>query len=373
MKFLNKIGKEVFFLKSTEENQRNGEGDFIRLKDGTIMYAYSRFTSKSFHDFSPSDIHAIYSYDEGETWSNDTLILKKGENDSNLMCVSFLRMKNDDICMFYARTYEENKKPLIEILSVRSSDEGKTWSNPMSVINLNAFLCVENGRAIMTKTGRIIIPLNYHKHEVNDEGQENLGGGHAFYVASDDDGYTFKQLGGFYSLPWECKRGLQETGIIELESGRLFSYSRTCYGSQFESFSTDDGETWTQPIPSRTFYSPLAPMNTEHLGDKYTVAVHNPYGGYLYKLYARSPLICNIVSGGGENFFKETRCKFYIEDDLDKYYCYPAIFSGEDYFLVAYYIGQIYKDKYIGFGDMKIVKVHFSEFEEIVKKFDLDR
>ena len=370
MRFLDKLGKEVFFLKSTEENQRNGEGDFIRLKNGAIMHAYSAFVGNSFHDNSKSYIRAIYSYDEGETWSEPSDLIPLGEGDLNLMCVSFIRMQNDDLGIVYGRKYKMPDSDLVytNIIFRRSSDEGKTWSDAVQCHDLVDYVCYENGRVIRTKTGRIIVPLNLHSHKKGGiEG--GLDGGKAFFYASDDDGKSFHQIGDFYKLPWECKWGLQENGVIELESGRLFSYNRTVYGTQFESFSDDDGETWTEPIPSRTFYSPLAPMNTEHLEDKYTVAVHCPYAGRLDRLYARSPLICNIVPGGGENFFKETRGKFYIEDDLDKYYCYPSIFSGKDYFLVAYYIAPIYPDKYVGFGDMKIVKIKYSEFEETVKSF----
>ena len=369
MRFLDKIGKEVLFLKSTEENQRNGEGDFIRLKDGSIMHAYSAFVGSSFLDFSKSYIRAIYSYDEGETWTEPKDLILLEEGDVNLMCVSFLRMKNDDLGIFYGRKFKKEGSDLIytNFLFRRSSDEGKTWSIPVQCHNIDDYVCYENGRVIRTKTGRIIIPLNLHRHNKN--GLEGFDGGQAFFFASDDDGKSFHQIGNFYSLPFECRWGLQENGLIELESGRLFSYNRTAYGCQYESFSDDDGETWSQPKPSITFYSPLAPMNTKHLGDKYTVAVHCPYGGRLDKLYARSPFICNIVKGGGEDFWKQFHCKFYLEDDLDKYYCYPSIFSGDDYFLVAYYIGKIYKDKYIGFGDMKIVKVKYSEFEETLESF----
>jgi hypothetical protein len=35
---------------------------------------------------------------------------------------------------------------------------------------------------------------------------------------------------------------------------------------------------------------------------------------------------------------------------------------------VAYYIAQKYPDKNVGFGDMKITKVYFNEFEHIFNK-----
>ena len=113
MRFLDKLGKEVLFLKSTEENQRNGEGDFIRLKNGAIMHAYSAFVGNSFHDDSKSYICAIYSYDEGETWSEPSDLIPLGEGDLNLMCVSFIRMQNDDLGIVYGRKYKKPNSDLI--------------------------------------------------------------------------------------------------------------------------------------------------------------------------------------------------------------------------------------------------------------------
>ncbi len=368
MKFLNKIGREVCYLKSNEINQRNGEGDFIRLKDGSIMHAYSAYVGNYEEDHSPSHIRAIYSYDEGETWSDPIDLIDKNENDLNIMCVSFLRMQNGDLGIFYARNFRKpnDNRDYNEVLFRRSKDEGKTWSDAVKCHNItDDWVCLENGRVIRTKTGRIIVPINLHSYK--NPGAWGWIVGKSCFFASDDDGQTFHQIGDFYSLPFENpKSGLQENGVIELESGRIFSYNRTAYGSQFESFSDDDGETWTVPRPSYTFYSPLAPMNTKRLGDKYSVAVHCPYAGRLDKMFARSPLICNIVKGGGEDFFEVLLSKFYLEEDLETSCCYPSIFDGGDYFLVAYYYAKGYPDKCYPFGDMKIIKVEFKEFESIV-------
>ena len=39
---MKKIGKQVFFLPTNEQVKRNGEGAFIRLKDGRIMFGYTQ-------------------------------------------------------------------------------------------------------------------------------------------------------------------------------------------------------------------------------------------------------------------------------------------------------------------------------------------
>lgn len=39
--------KTVLQLNPGENNPRNSEGDFVRLKDGRIMFIYTHFTGKS--------------------------------------------------------------------------------------------------------------------------------------------------------------------------------------------------------------------------------------------------------------------------------------------------------------------------------------
>ena len=63
------IGREVHFLKTGAGNPRNGEGSFIRLLDGRILYAYTKYYGESGSDEATARIEAIYSADEGESWS----------------------------------------------------------------------------------------------------------------------------------------------------------------------------------------------------------------------------------------------------------------------------------------------------------------
>ena len=39
------IGKEVNFIGISKNNPRNGEGSFIKLKNGDIVFAYTEFYS----------------------------------------------------------------------------------------------------------------------------------------------------------------------------------------------------------------------------------------------------------------------------------------------------------------------------------------
>ena len=92
---MKKIGRQVFFLPTDERVKRNGEGAFIRLKDGRIMFAYTEYAaSGGDHDW--ARLVAIYSSDEGESWSERRVLMQPRAQDANIMSVSLLRMENGD-------------------------------------------------------------------------------------------------------------------------------------------------------------------------------------------------------------------------------------------------------------------------------------
>ncbi len=359
---MKKIGKEVLFLNTSENNQRNGEGDFIRLNDGRIMFAYTEFIGNHWGDNAIAQIVALFSSDEGETWRDKKILIQKKEDELNLMCPSLLKMGNGDIGIFYGAKYtNEDGNLYSQLWFRRTNDNFKTLSEPTPCFDKKLYYVSENGRVIRHSSGRIIFPVNLHPTK---GGLEIELVGKTCYFFSDDDGKTFYDSGVEISNPFsEDASGLQETGIVEIENGKLFSFSRTGSGSQFESFSEDYGDTWTVPKPSILFSSPVSPMHIRHLNNDTTVAIFNPkiaLGPETTKgAWSRTPLAAYICKGKGENFWKNA--SFYmLEDDLTNGYCYPVVFSGDDYFLCAYYHsnGADYC-----LNACKMVRVSFSELD----------
>ena len=365
---MRKIGREVLFMSANKESRRKGEGDFIRLKDGRIMYAYTEMLgAEAFDDHHVSQISAIFSSDEGETWGDKKVLVETGEGYLNVMSVSLLRMKNGDLGLFYGKKSMVDGKVTTTKFFTRSNDEGETFSEPI-ILTKGYYEGSANARAIMTKSGRIILPFN--RHDVYD-GVNISFKGNARFVASDDDGYTFYDL----TEPFTASpsSGLQETGVVEIENGKLFSYSRTTAGSQFESFSTDGGKTWTEPIASEIFYSPGAPMLIRHVCKNKTLAVWNPIPNYpgrkddLHEWSRRTPMIGMICDGEGENLFNGKNIPMVFEDDDWNSYCYPAIISGDDYFLIAYYHSNNTK---LTLNSLKMIKVELKDIYPEEEKKD---
>src|SRR6185295_5935190 len=80
-------------------NPRNSEGDFLTLKNGIMMFVYSRFTGGSADD-ARAELAAIYSGDRGKTWSLRYEPVLEKEGKKNVMSVSLLRLSDNEIAMF---------------------------------------------------------------------------------------------------------------------------------------------------------------------------------------------------------------------------------------------------------------------------------
>ena len=83
------------------DNPRNSEGDFIRLKDGTIRYFYTRFRGQSSDDFAPADLMFRDSADNGKTWAETDSLAIANEGSVNTMSVTVRRLPDGRIALFY--------------------------------------------------------------------------------------------------------------------------------------------------------------------------------------------------------------------------------------------------------------------------------
>ena len=184
--------------------------------------------------------------------------------------------------------------------------------------------------------GRILFAVARHT-VLNTE--HNFTPGVICFFYSDDDGYTWQKNETEFACPFPSNPdGYEEPGIYELPDGRLWCYIRTSLGCQYQSFSSDNGTTWTTPEPNLFFSSPCSPMLVKDCGEL-TVAVFNPLPEHLLREesepWGRTPYVIAVSTDRDHTFKKEN--VFYLEDDLTNGYCYPAIIECQGGFLVAYY------------------------------------
>lgn len=323
-------------------NPRNSEGSFLTLNDGSILFVYTRFEGGDAGDYAPADIYAMTSEDEGETWSEPEPLLNRTlDNAQNVMSVSLLRMNNGDVGVFYfLRTNTSEGRPYMR----RSSDEGKTWSDPVSCTNTRGVYVKNNDRVIKTSTGRIVVPAAYHRTIVSPDGSEHWDSyAVTYFFFSDDDGKTFQQSEPCYLQASRGSTGLQEPGVIELKNGTLYGWARTDVGTQYEMFSKDGGDNWSTPQPSH-FMSPNSPMSMKRLPDGDTLmAIWNPIPNYPGRVKdqggffgGRTPLVYALSEDEGKSWTRPV----IIEDDPLSGYCYTAIhFTKDNQMLLAYCAG----------------------------------
>lgn len=321
------------------DNPRNSEGAFLELKDGKLMFAYTRFYGGA-SDNAGADIVAIYSLDKGLTWSEKPVVLVKNNARENVMSVSLLRLQDEKCALFYLR---KNGLDDCRLFMHTSDNEGITWSESVLTIPAPGYFVVNNDRVIQLKSGRLIVPANFHRMKgENPHEMKNFDSrGIAFFYLSDDNGKTWKESETWWSLPVASNSGLQETGVVELKDGRLFSWARTDQGCQYGMFSWDKGETWTPPSPT-AFRSPNSPLSLKRLPSTgHLVAIWNDHSGRFPvpevqpSTAGRTPLVCAISKDEGKTWenFKV------IENDPARGYCYTAIYFIDDHALLAYSAG----------------------------------
>ena len=350
---MKKIGREVLFIPAVSGNPRNGEGSMLRLKDGRIMYAYTRYSGDDCKDEASADVAVYYSSDEGDSWEYGGILIKKGENDLNVMSVNLHRMANGDLGVMYLRKFMKDGKQLCMPYLVRSGDEGKSFGEPLPCIDEDGYYVANNDRLITLSCGRLIFPVSYHGKSGS---SADIGAGKLRVVYSDDDGRSFKMSAQTICSPYNDLMGLQEPGVYQLGDGRVWMWCRTAYGHQYQCFSSDNGETWSAIEPALRFTSPCSPMQVKNAGDL-AVALFNPMGyncltaaNTARHQSGRTPLVCAISRDRGAIFttpYKNpanpaetkyfTNACYCLEDDTTNSYCYPTVLEVENGFLVSYY------------------------------------
>ncbi len=349
---MKKIGRLVKTIETSEENPRNGEGAFARLKDGGIMLAYTRFEGQG-GDHDRARLVCVVSRDEGETWGAERELFTDDLSCRNNMSAALLRLSSGELGICYLRK-ETLPGGVIACMPMfrRSSDEGQSWSPMAHCAREPGYYCGTNAAPVVCRSGRLIVPVSYSGNQVH---RYDLEPGRVMFFCSDDDGHSWFEGLSAIASPYADRFGLQEPGLLELPDGRLFCHMRTAYGFQYQSFSEDGGQSWTVPEPALLFPSPDSPMRVMRFGSRalavYNAVSHSPLRAFStpWGSPPRTPLVMALSQDGGASFalrvkdFDFARARqfagrcFLLEDDPQDHYCYPAMIATEDGFLVCYY------------------------------------
>jgi sialidase-1 len=305
-------------------NPRNSEGDFIQLKDGRWLFVYTHFTGGG-EDHSAALLASRESSDGGKTWSDDDRVVVPNEGGFNVMSVSLLRLKSGQIALFYLRKNSlQDCRPWMRL----STDEAKTWSDPVECItDQTGYYVLNNNRVIQLTSGRLVMPTALHVVE-----NGSLQPGSIVVYLSDDAGNNWRRSSTLLERDASGTRiNLMEPGVVEVATDRLLMVIRTELGCQYFSESSDQGETWSTPYPSELL-SPEAPATLARIpstGDLLVVwndQADKPEEYRRRQPPIRTPLAAAISRDGGKTWGKRQL----IETKPGHGYCYTALaFAGE--------------------------------------------
>ena len=150
--------RTVGFIEAKGNVSRAGEGAFVRLQNGDIMLAYTEYDTADFEDDASANLAAVFSSNEGETWGNHRILLRKKETENNVMSISFLRLPNGDLMLFYLKKQQKNGTILCQPCVRRSKDDGKSFQEEVVCGPRDKYYVVNNDRVVRLRSGRILIP-----------------------------------------------------------------------------------------------------------------------------------------------------------------------------------------------------------------------
>jgi sialidase-1 len=327
-------------------NPRNSEGSFATLRDGRVVFIYTRYDGDSWADEAAARLCARYSSDGGHTWTDEDVTIIENEGRCNVMSVSLLRLHDGRLGLWYIRKDGIDNAHTY----LRTSDDDTTWSAPTCCVPAPGYFVVNNDRVVQLSSGRLVVPASYHRNPLPPGADPDNyyasfdNRGIALWFLSDDGGTTWRESRDWWALPVRSGSGLQETGVVELRDSRLYGYCRTDVGRQYEMYSEDGGDTWSAPQPS-VFQAPCSPLSIKRLATGDLLAVWNDHSGRLIPSpadtgwnttsWGRTPLACAISRDDGATWINHRL----LETDLARGYCYTAIHPLDDAVLLAYCCG----------------------------------
>lgn len=321
-------------VEPSKEHPRNSEGSFATLASGRVIFIYSQFYGGA-ADESPARLVRIHSDDQGRTWSApETVVENTGGN--NVMSVSVLRLASGKLAMFYClKNSWLDCRPHMRL----STDDGATWSDAKLIQQAPGYFVLNNDRVIQLTTGRLIVPLAFHRSRGSDPHSSKSFDARAIatWLYSDDEGTTWTESASWWAMPVPSGSGLQEPGVVELADGSILSWCRTSNGGQYGFRSTDAGKTFSPPEPTE-LKSPNGPASIKRLpGSSDLLAIYNDHSGqFPFPPKKRNPFVAAISTDGGKTWPQRKL----IESDPDGLYHYTAIHFIDDAMLIGYCAGD---------------------------------
>ena len=284
------------------EHRRNSVASMIQLDDGSVMIAYDDYGpakkgEKAAHDFFPSKIVSRISPDGGKTWSDLRVLMEPKPGDFTIQAPGLLKLASGDVLLTFVRVYRgmetgKDWDPGVTRSTMalyRSTDDGKTFIEEKPIWERVKELRFQGGApwSLQLKSGRIVLAFQAAARQ--------YGARYTIGVAvSDDDGRTWKVLDRRVTM--SDGYGV-EPSVAELADGSLLMSIRTRQKQIYLSRSTDQGETWSKPLPSGLRHPASITKLIRIPGSKDLLIVFNNS-----EIGDRTPMTAALSSDGGHTW-----------------------------------------------------------------------
>ena len=234
------VAGPLMMHEKAETMPTNLQGPFVVLPDGEIL------TVKG--------VSVHRSKDKGKTWSSEKIM--DADKFHNGYEGAIVRTPDGTIVFAFHNTKElsygnddqgnrgtwgqgDIKRWILPVYVIRSTDDGKTWSEPILIQKswngaTRSMIQLKSGRILLV--GQSVIPWTHT----------------TLTYASDDGGKTWKASNEFtIGEPNSHDHdGAMEAMILQRNDNSVSMLIRTTKGVMYESISTDDGMTWSEPAPT---------------------------------------------------------------------------------------------------------------------------
>lgn len=304
-------------------HKRYGAPTMIELKDGSILLAYNDWTMPGENsDFSPAYVAARISKDGGRSWGRPFTLHENTSELGRMGPPTLLRLQSGAIAFFYAELISHSD---FRFFFRRSTDEGKTWSEPVRITRDKNYYVMNNHRVVQLKSGRLLAPLSF----VPDVSRRLQFSWTVVCYYSDDEGRTWQESKSLVRMP-KFPTGAQEPGLVELKDGSVMMIIRNQHERVYKSDSRDGGDTWSEPEPIEKLVAPVSPATIMRLPSTADLAIV-----WNYSPKVRTPLAIAISNDEGKSWSK---IKF-LETGYFSY-AYTAFLSlkNPDRLLLCYWV-----------------------------------
>ncbi|MDD4870125.1 MAG: sialidase family protein [Kiritimatiellae bacterium] len=215
----------------------------------------------------------------------------------------------------------------IPVYSIRSTDDGKTWSEPLAIQRdwvgeLRAMVLLENGRIVIAAMA--IDPGWYHVIPV-------------YY--SDDKGLSWHKTE-TVKMPGSKKNdhdGAMEPKLFEKKDHSICMTIRTTRGTFYESISRDGGKTWSEPV-STGIENNNSFGEFEKLSDGRLILIWNRDDKYPAFNYKPDPKDWPLEESSYSWIKRRNKLSLAISSDEGKTWTEPVVIASTDNekFWIAY-------------------------------------